>query len=85
MQRYENVGIHLENICEGAIVEFRRDDLQETGPPKGVTDLETVAGFELEGTRRNEVLRRKPRGNGLAPTEAEVLRRADVEDAVQEP
>ena len=84
MQRHENVALHIQQICENAVIQLRGVDLQEVGLPKGVAHAEAVAGFELKAAGRDKIFDREAGGDEPLPVEAEGLGSPNMEDAVQQ-
>ena len=52
-----DVAVHLKEVGKHTVIEFRREDLQETRRADGFAHLEALAFTEVKGSGRDEVLR----------------------------
>ena len=71
MHGHDHGAFHIEEICQHAVVQLRRENLQERCAAVFLSNGKAAAGSELEGTGCNEVLNGEAGGSKPVPREPE--------------
>ena len=78
-----DVAVHVEEVSQHPVIEFRREDLQEAHCADGLAHLEALAFTEVEGSGRDEIFAAESRPGYHVKGEAERLVRVHVEHIME--